>query len=98
VEGGIAWDLPAEIYGRALYAYRNEAYDRSFSHPSGASIHCRPEARRRDDDHRISVSLRRPLAANLALALTYLAMINESTVSRFSYDRHIFGIALEWAF
>jgi hypothetical protein len=94
VEGGVGWTLPAEVYGLFAYAYRDEGYDRT-TRGSGA---CTPEPRRRDDDHRLYASLRRTVAPNLVLALTYLGMINNSPVSDFEYRRNVFGVALEWGF
>jgi tetratricopeptide (TPR) repeat protein len=82
-EAGIAWSWPAIAVATQLrYHFRYEDYA--------------PESQGRDDyEHGINFSIGYQLTKNLALRAEYLGTFNDSDQDRFTYERHIGGIALD---
>lgn len=82
-EVSLSLQLPSAVHGQVGYVYRNESFDDE----SGD---------RRDDEHRLLVSLRHALCRDVDLVAAYLGTYNESNDAFFEYDRHIGSLALEF--
>lgn len=103
-EVGVRWALPYSLLGEAVYRYEHQAYpnaSRCFA-PNGNNPNCMfsnptSGARRRDDDHRIILSLERPLSEiweHLFVVASYFGTFNDSNKQDFEYDRQIGSLGL----
>ncbi|MEO8602934.1 MAG: tetratricopeptide repeat protein [bacterium] len=103
VEVGVRWPLPFEISGEASYRYENQAYNnasRCFapnSDPNCSATDPATGARRRDNDHRVILSIERPLPElweHLFVVASYFGTFNDSNKSAFTYNRQIGSLGI----
>ncbi len=105
-EVGVRWTLPYQLIGEAAYRYEHQAYQnasRCFAPNSDPNCFADPDsgARRRDDDHRIILSLERPLPEiweYLYVNASYFGTFNDSNKSAFAYDRQIGSLGMSVRF
>jgi tetratricopeptide (TPR) repeat protein len=74
--------LPWEAFVFLDYRYRDESYDKD-------------SMGRRDKEHRVVMTIERPLNESLALLIGYDASFHDSTDSLYEYSRHIGSLTLE---
>jgi hypothetical protein len=74
--------LPAQLQGLAAYAYKREIYDSASDD-------------RRDNEHHLTLELRRPVGEYFAVVGSYRGTLNDSNQDLFEYDRHIASLVLE---
>jgi tetratricopeptide (TPR) repeat protein len=108
-EAGIRSPLPFDIYGELAYRYERQSYAAASgcfpSTPSAPNPGCLPGqplppglTRRADNDHRVILSLERPLYEvwdHLSVVLAYFGTFNDSNKSVFQYNRNIGSLALQ---
>jgi Tfp pilus assembly protein PilF len=108
-EVGVRWALPYELLGEAVYRYEHQAYpnaSRCFE-PNNSNADCffadptPGSVRRRDDDHRIILSLERRLPEiweHLFVVASYFGTFNDSNKQDFQYDRQIGSLGMSVRF
>ncbi len=79
------------VHVQAGYLFRLEDY-RSLNSRTAFT------ARRHDNEHQFVVALERELSANVAVGLDYFAVINNSNIADFEYDRHIVAASVRLRF
>jgi len=81
----------------AGYAFRLDDYD-SVNSRTGTELAPAGTKRRHDNQHQLALQLERELAPQWTIALAYIAVINNSNIEPFEYNRHVVGINLCYRF
>lgn len=105
-EVGVRWPLPYLVTGEAAYRYEYQSYQNASRCFPPAPDNCDPSApdggaRRRDHDHRVILSLERPLPEvweHLFVVASYFGTFNDSNKPIFEYNRQIGSLALSVRF
>ncbi len=103
-EAGVRWPLPFDILGELAYRYERQTYSAASScipingvSPCPGIEPIGGVPRRADNDHRVILSLERPLPElwdHLSLVVAYFGTFNDSNKSVFTYDRNIGSLGL----
>jgi hypothetical protein len=100
-EIGLRLPLPYEILGQLAYRYEFQnygPYSGCFPDQDTAPCNLSGLTKRQDNDHRVILSLERPLPElwdHLSVVAAYFGTFNDSNKSLFTYDRNIGSLALQ---
>jgi len=81
----------------AGYAFRLDDYD-SVNSRTGTDLAPAGTKRRHDNQHQLALQFERELAPQWTIALAYIAVINNSNIDPFEYNRHVVGVNLSYQF